>query len=191
MQKNDQDSNQQNDCCDNKDQSCCSTPTQEKKSSWKKITSIAIMAFAFILAISAGVKASQQGDGCGSISITDFKWMDTDAKVAFVLLKGTDENTNKDLKSKLAAISADLKAANETAAMFILEQSDKRHTELATKFKVTSFPAIATLGRGCKSSVMIKDVTDASLADAFISASTPAASCSSTSSSCCSKSKND
>ena len=192
MKKNDQNSTQQNDCCDNNSQDCCPPQSKEKKSSWKKMTAIIVMAFAFVLAISAGVKAGQANDdsnGCGSVSITDFEWMNTNEKVAFILLEGGDENQNADLKLKLEDIADDLKAANDSAAMFVLSNDEKHFTELADKCNVNSFPAIVTLGRGCKSSVINKDITDASLANAFIDASTPVGSCSKAST-CCSKKKN-
>ena len=194
MKNNDYNAEQQNACCDTSDQNCCATNESPKKRSWKKISAILVLSLAMILAISAAANTGQEthtsqstSSDCGLPSITDFDWIETDKKVAFVLLKGAEETSNTKVESKLETVHFELNESGGSAALFVLDEADKHFAEIKETCKVKSFPAIAILGRGCQSSVLAGDINSTRLIKAYILASTPASSCAKGGSSCCSK----
>ena len=110
-------------------------------------------------------------------SIEDFKWLDTDEKVAYIFLKGVDESQNEKLTERIETI---VKELNETdgSAYFTSLNSDNEHFEdVVERTGVKDLPTVVVLGRGCKLSLISENVNSTKLIRAYVSATTPAASC--------------
>ena len=177
---------------------CCTKVPPQKTGGVKKKLSITLFGLAIIMAISAAFKsgnlnadsavATTQGTACGMPSIQDLKWLKTDKKVAYILLKGEDELQNRKLSELITTTVSELNESDGSADYLQLDSKDKNYQDLTEKANVKVIPSIAVLGRGCTSSLVHGNVNSTRLIKAYISASTPASSCTSSgTSSCCSK----
>ncbi len=182
--------NSQNSNCCSQNQtansSCCPptvpVPAPEKnKKEYKKSLGLIILGLAFVLAISSAFRtAIGSKDGLSSLlpSIEDFEWMETDEEVVYVLLKGDDENQNKQLSKQVDAVVMELKDTEDSVEYYELNPSHQHYSSFKEKTSVEETPSVVVLGRGGNISLLDSEsVNSLKLFRAYVSATTPIASC--------------
>ncbi len=95
----------------------------------------------------------------------------------FILLPGENSQSAQAASRQVEEAVSKLRSKRKKVAAFTLEKSTADHARLVEQFSITSFPCVVALGRGCGSSLVSGELTEARLFQAFVAASTPPSSC--------------
>lgn len=173
-------------CSPNQDSNsnCCTTPTPVKdnsKKDMKKKIGMFLMGLALVFAISSAFKIATNSSDEFSLlppSIEDFEWMETDKKVAYVLLKGEEKEQNKLLATQINKVVQELNGSDGSAEYYKLNSTHQHYESFIEKTGVETIPSVVVLGRGGNLSLLPSEsVNSIKLLRAYVSATTPAVSC--------------
>ncbi len=184
--KNNMENLHNSDCCSPNQETnsnCCTPatlPVEKNEGGFKKKFGLLILGLAFVLAVSSAFKITTSTNEIGFLppAIEDFEWMDTDKEVAYVLLKGDNEEQNKQLSSQISEVVLELNGTDGSAGHFELTPSYEQYADFVETTGVESVPTVVVLGRGGNLSLLNGDsVSSIKLYKAYLAATTPAASC--------------
>ena len=158
--------------------SCCESSSNQGINLKKKMGTV-LMGLALVLAVSTAFKNANEGtvEYMPPISIDDFKWLKTTKKVAYVLVKGADDNANKLMTDLGRSVVKELKETDESADFITLETTNPNSSDFIEKIGVKSKPTIVVLGRGGTVSLLSESVSTIRLFKAYVAATTPISSC--------------
>ena len=114
-------------------------------------------------------------------SLASLNSMAADKEAVFILLPGEDRESVEAASRKVEAAVIKIRSKGKRVAAFTLEKIATDHARLDEQLSITSFPCVVALGRGCGSSVVTGEMTEAKLLQAFVAASAPSSSCGTTS----------
>ena len=173
-------------CCtpnQNNNTNCCAPdtpPVEEQKVGLKKGLGLFILGLALVFAISSAFRTAANTNEMGvlSPSIEDFAWMETDKETAYILVKGEEEEQNKQLSSKVSEVVLELNETDGSAEYFELSPSLQHYQNFVETIGVEETPAVVVLGRiGNLSLFDSESISSIKLYKAYVVATTPPASC--------------
>lgn len=183
----------ENNCCSpssNSNQNCCTPgPVNDKSQKVKHGIGVVILCLAVVLAItSAFTKKEKEKCATDMISktplLTDFNWLQTEKKVAFVFLEGENIGENDKIQHKTIEVMQELNEEGESVFFKRVKKGTNQYNEVIGKAKIKNVPAVLVLGRKCNSSILNGKINSTHLVKAYMAASSTAPSCS-PSTSCC------
>ncbi len=142
---------------------------------FKQKIGLLIMGLAIVFAISTAFKSNDITDLPPSIE--DFEWLETDKKVAYILLEGTDEQKNEKIAGKVKSVVDELNETDGSAYFATLNLDNEHYEKFVEEIGIEETPSVAVLGRGGNVSLLNASVSSLKLVKAYVSATTPAASC--------------
>lgn len=169
-------------CCtpnQNNNTNCClpnTPPVEEKKVALKKRLGFFILGLALVFAISSAFRTASNTNDIGllSPSIEDFEWMETDKEAAYILVKGEEEERNKQLSTKIAEVVLELSETDGSADFFELSPSHEHYKNFVETTGVEETPAVVVLGRiGNLSLFNSESVSSIKLYKAYVTATNP------------------
>ncbi len=173
-------------CCtpnQNNNTNCCppsTPPVEEKKGGLKKGLGLIILGLALVFAVSSAFRTASNTNeiGVSPPSIEDFEWMETDKEAAYVLVKGEEEEQNKQLSTKITEVVLELNGTDGSAEYFELYSSLEHYKNFVETTGVEETPVVVVVGRiGNLSLVDSESVSSIKLYKAYVAATTPPASC--------------
>lgn len=177
-------------CTPNKNgNSDCNQIPVDSGNKMKKNIGMFIMGLALLLAISSAFKTANYNEEImiSSPSIEDFDWMETDKKVAYVLIQGSEKEENKLITNKLKDVVLELNSTDGSAEFFSINSSHQQYENFMEEFEISSLPTVVILGRvGSHNILSIEQTNFLKLMSGYISATTKSLICNPTS---CSPSK--
>ena len=162
------------------DSSCCTaTKVSDKRVGFRKGIGSLILGLALVLSLSSAFKIATGSDGTLlPPSIEDFGWMDTNKEVAYVLLKGENEEENNNISVQVESVIEELSKSEEPVEYYELTANDEHYSSFIKEIGIEQVPSIVALGRiGSLTLLSGEDISALKLYKAYISATTPAASC--------------
>ena len=151
--------------------------TKEKSTKgFKQKIGMLILGLAVIFAMTTAFKNN------GSIgdlppSIEDFTWLETDKKVAYVLIEGADDTKNEKMALKVTSFVEELNETEGSAYFTQLNAANEHYENFVEKIGVEETPTIVVLGRGGNTSLLSTSINSINLVKAYVSATTQATSC--------------
>ncbi len=136
---------------------CCSTNSNssDKNTKMKKNFGFIIFGLALLIAITTAFKGSTKNEvSCSNttlnvptISITDFEWIQTNKKVAYIFLKGNDASENSKISLKVKSIVDELNEIEGSAYFLTLDVNNLNYQDVVSKLNIEDTPSIVVLGK--------------------------------------------
>ncbi len=172
-------------CCstkENNNSNCCPPPIEKDTNvmGMKKKVGTFLLGLAIILGISSAFKAATQTNDIGVLppSIEDFEWLETDKEVAYVFLKGKEEEQNKLLSKQIIDVLLELNESGDSAEYYELSSTHQHYNDFMKQTSVETVPTLVVLGRGGELSLINEEsMNSIKLFKAYVAATTPVTSC--------------
>ena len=91
----------------------------------------------------------------------------TDKDFVIVFLPGKDINETKKTDGIISEMTAELIKQNLKVGTFKIEKQDTDYNELIKNYKISEFPSVILLGKGCNGSVLTGEINKETLYAAF------------------------
>lgn len=182
--------------------SCCSEPQKETNTTFKWGVFIAVMVLAIAIGgyslmkknsparqdanrqfisdpETASLAAEPNKVVCGETltSLRQLNVLGPDKNVAYILLPGESDSATQDISNKVNAFVDRTIKQQKDIAKYTMNKNAEGYDVIVRDFAITTFPSVIVLGRGCRSSAITTDFTEAKFANALSIARIPLGSC--------------
>jgi hypothetical protein len=116
---------------------------------------------------------------CGEMltSLRQLNILGPDKNVSFILLPGEDEIATQDISNKVNTFVEKVTKQQRDIAKYTMTKEAEGYNVIVREFSISTFPSVVVLGRGCRSSAITRDFTEAKFVNALGIARIPLGSC--------------
>lgn len=161
---------------------CCSAGPEGSKH-FKTIAFLVVVLLACVVAGHSLLTRSNRTASTASPVLSDSRAVDQEA--VFVLLTDESGEAAERALQQMEHAAGKIIENGTPVGTFKIDSKSDDYALLTSSLSIDSFPSVAVLVKGCGSSVVSGQITEAKLLEAFLAASTPGSCCPANSPSCC------